>query len=177
MMLRTLLGLASCFFFIGAQATAPAWKEQKGSNCNWDDGWYKRNGAMTEAKCKETCQNTPTPAEITGGKNSYKKCNAIAHKTGDCTTYGGCKITQGKTWGYVYSELLSSVPTTYASTGACFHGDGALLLESGATKKFSELRIGDVITTSNGQGVFSFSPVLFLPHKNNTEAAAFLSLT
>ena len=63
------------------------------------------------------------------------------------------------------------------STGACFHGDGALLLDSGATKKFSELSIGDVIKTSNGQGVFSFSPVLSLPHKNNTEAAAFLSLT
>jgi len=65
----------------------------------------------------------------------------------------------------------------HASTGACFHGDGTLLLESGATKKFSELSIGDVIKTSNGQGVFSFSPVLSLPHKNNTEAAAFLSLT
>jgi len=61
--------------------------------------------------------------------------------------------------------------------GACFHGDGTVLLESGSSKRFSELSIGDVIATSDGQGGFSFSPILKLPHKNNNEPAAFLTLT
>jgi len=61
--------------------------------------------------------------------------------------------------------------------GACFHGGGTVLLESGSPKHFSELSLGDRIKTSDGQGGFSFSPVLVLPHKNNSEPAAFLTLT
>jgi len=61
--------------------------------------------------------------------------------------------------------------------GACFHGNGSVLLESGASKPFSELSLGDVIKTSDGEGQFSFNPVLTLPHANNTEPAAFLTLT
>ena len=61
--------------------------------------------------------------------------------------------------------------------GACFHGDGTVLLESGSSKRFSELSLGERIKTSDGRGGFSFSPVLTLPHANNTEPAAFLTLT
>jgi hypothetical protein len=60
--------------------------------------------------------------------------------------------------------------------GACFHGNGPVLLESGALKPFSELSLGDVIKTSDGEGQFSFNPVLTLPHDRNTEPAAFLTL-
>jgi len=52
-----------------------------------------------------------------------------------------------------------------------------VLLESGNSKRFSELNIGDVIRTSDGEGAFSFSPVLTLPHAANSEHAAFLNLT
>jgi hypothetical protein len=51
-----------------------------------------------------------------------------------------------------------------------------VLLESGTSKPFSELSLGDVIKTSDGEGKFSFSPVLTLPHAKNTEPAAFLTL-
>jgi hypothetical protein len=61
-------------------------------------------------------------------------------------------------------------------SGACFHGNGTVLLESGASIPFSEVRLGDVIKTSDGEGNFSFSPVLTLPHDKNTEPAAFLTL-
>eukprot|EP00613_Pedinella_sp_CCMP2098_P030587 CAMPEP_0171731224 /NCGR_PEP_ID=MMETSP0991-20121206/28806_1 /TAXON_ID=483369 /ORGANISM="non described non described, Strain CCMP2098" /LENGTH=103 /DNA_ID=CAMNT_0012326201 /DNA_START=475 /DNA_END=783 /DNA_ORIENTATION=+ len=64
-----------------------------------------------------------------------------------------------------------------ADTGACFHGDGTVLLESGSSKRFSELSLGERIKTSDGRGGFSFNPVLSLPHVNNTEPAAFLTLT
>jgi len=62
-------------------------------------------------------------------------------------------------------------------TGACFHGSSTVSLSSGASKRFSDLDLGDVIKTSDGQGHFAFNPVLTLPHKlNNSEAAAFLTL-
>jgi len=62
--------------------------------------------------------------------------------------------------------------------GACFHGDGTVLLESGSSKRFSEVILGDIIKTSDGEGRFSFNPVLNLPHNaNNSEPAAFITLT
>jgi len=61
--------------------------------------------------------------------------------------------------------------------GACFHGDGAVLLESGSSKRLSELSLGERIKTSDGRGNFSFNPVLTLPHANNTEPAMFLTFT
>mmetsp|Transcript_79892 Transcript_79892/g.159514 ORF Transcript_79892/g.159514 Transcript_79892/m.159514 type:complete len:329 (+) Transcript_79892:34-1020(+) len=73
------------------------------------------------------------------------------------------------------------VPDPYTSesedTGACFHGNGTVLLESGASKRLSEVNIGDRIKTSDDKGVYSFSPVVTLPHKKNTEPALFLTLT
>jgi hypothetical protein len=61
--------------------------------------------------------------------------------------------------------------------GSCFHGDSTVLLESGSSKRLSELSLGESIKTSDGRGNFSFHPVLTLPHANNTEPAVFLTLT
>jgi hypothetical protein len=74
-------------------------------------------------------------------------------------------------------DVACTIPDTDVLTGgSCFHGNGTVLLESGSTKHFFELSVGDVIRTSDEKGVFSFSPVVTLPHKENTEPAAFLSL-
>ena len=63
----------------------------------------------------------------------------------------------------------------YSPPGSCFHGDGTVLLESGKSKRLSELSLGERIKTNDGRGGFSFNPVLTLPHANNTEPAAFLT--
>jgi hypothetical protein len=79
--------------------------------------------------------------------------------------------------------VVSSGTKTYGEYGycedhgACFHADGTAMLESGESKRFSDLSIGDVIRTSDGEGAFSFSPVLTLPHAANSETATFLNLT
>jgi len=72
----------------------------------------------------------------------------------------------------VFSLLLAMLP----NTGACFHGNGTVLLQSGATKPFSELIIGEFIKTYDAEGKLSFSPIKTLPHANNNEPAAFLAL-
>mmetsp|Transcript_41208 Transcript_41208/g.76267 ORF Transcript_41208/g.76267 Transcript_41208/m.76267 type:complete len:299 (-) Transcript_41208:170-1066(-) len=61
--------------------------------------------------------------------------------------------------------------------GSCFHASGAATLESGASKKMSELSLGDVVQIADEEGKISFSQVLLLPHKKNDELATFLNLT
>jgi len=68
------------------------------------------------------------------------------------------------------------VSATAPNNGACFHGNGTVLLESGASKRFSELIIGEIIKTYDAEGNFSFAPIKKLPHANNNEPAAFLTL-
>jgi hypothetical protein len=72
---------------------------------------------------------------------------------------------------------IYSVDVCNYDNGACFHGEGEVMLESGSPKRLSELTLGDRIKTSNGHGSFSFNSVLTLPHSNNSEPAAFLTLT
>jgi len=67
-------------------------------------------------------------------------------------------------------------PTALPATGACFHSNGTVLLQSGAYKPLSELIIGEFIKTYDAEGKFSFSPIKTLPHANNDEPAAFLTL-
>jgi hypothetical protein len=74
-------------------------------------------------------------------------------------------------------SVIYSIDLCKYESGACFHGDGTVLLESGSSKRLSELSLGERIKTSDGRGGFSFNPVLTLPHANNTEPAAFLTLT
>jgi len=124
--------------------------------------WYYIHVSPSANVC--TCENgTPTSATGAGGE----LCETDEDE--DCST---CDED------YDISETAAAgTLSTCAAPGACFHGDGTLLLESGATKKFSELALGERIKTTDGQGRFSFSSVLTLPHKNNTEPAAFVALT
>jgi len=75
------------------------------------------------------------------------------------------------------AALIYSIDICTSGPGSCFHGDGTVLLESGSSKRLSELSLGERIKTSDGRGGFSFNPVLILPHANNTEPAVFLTLT
>jgi len=50
-------------------------------------------------------------------------------------------------------------------------------MQSGASKSFADVVIGDRILTANAQGELSFSDVVFLPHAANKEVATFAELT
>jgi len=62
------------------------------------------------------------------------------------------------------------------NNGACFHGNGTVLLQSGQSKRISGLSIGDIIQTGDAKGKISFFPITNLPHANNNEPAAFVTL-
>eukprot|EP00613_Pedinella_sp_CCMP2098_P034643 CAMPEP_0171727302 /NCGR_PEP_ID=MMETSP0991-20121206/26228_1 /TAXON_ID=483369 /ORGANISM="non described non described, Strain CCMP2098" /LENGTH=333 /DNA_ID=CAMNT_0012321045 /DNA_START=26 /DNA_END=1027 /DNA_ORIENTATION=- len=91
---------------------------------------------------------------------------------------GGAVCTDAQDTSTVVARCCADTESSAAcSTGSCFHGNGTVLLESGASKRLSEVNIGDRIKTSDDKGVYSFSPVVTLPHKKNTEPALFLTLT
>lgn len=64
-----------------------------------------------------------------------------------------------------------------AAEATCFSGSDSVTMQSGASKSFAEVVIGDRILTANAQGELSFSDVVFLPHAANKEVATFAELT
>ena len=108
--------------------------------------------------------------------------------TNDCTTTSlsttGCSLTSGGSYvrGLCYSVTYSSSSSstvTYSSTssssssqGACFSGEDTVILESGATRLFSELAIGDKVQTTEAKGALSFSNVVALPHAVNKKISS-----
>jgi len=73
--------------------------------------------------------------------------------------------------------ICQPAPAPPGDAGSCFHASGAATLESGASKKMSELSLGDVVQIADEEGKLSFSQILLLPHKKNNELATFLNLT
>jgi hypothetical protein len=75
--------------------------------------------------------------------------------------------------------LLTEIRLETSST-SCFHGNGAVQLESGPARRFADVKVGDRILTCNtcdSREDFSFSEVTKLPHATNNEPATFLTLT
>ena len=103
---------------------------------------------------------------------------SVAHVTTDAPYNDGdtIKLTE---LDHVAAIIYSIDICNYIqpNAGSCFHGDGTVLLESGLSKRLSELSLGERIETCDGRGAFAFNPVLILPHENNTEPAVFLTLT
>ena len=122
------------------------------------------NEAWTESEIVDRCLRTCVDASDPNLFGLWLDDTGTDHSANDNTAQ-------------VVSDETANGEYGYCEDGACFHADGTVMLESGESKRFSELSIGDVIRTSDGEGAFSFSPVLTLPHAANSETATFLNLT
>lgn len=88
-------------------------------------------------------------------------------------------------YGKISTSTCSSIGSTYplsckastATEATCFSGLDTVTLESGASKSFADVVIGDRILTADAEGELSFSDVVFLPHATNKELATFAELT
>jgi hypothetical protein len=126
--------------------------------------------AWTESKIVDRCHRTCVDA-------SDPNLFGLWYDTEGTTTVSTDHSGNGNTAEVVSDETANGEYGYCEDHGACFHADGTVLLESGESKRFLELNIGDVIRTSDGEGAFSFNTVLTLPHAANSEHAAFLNLT
>ena len=93
-------------------------------------------------------------------------CTVTASSPTTCTALGDGTSFKGQ----CYSASSSS------SDDVCFSGDDSVTLESGATKLFSELVIGDNVQTADANGALSFSNVVALPHAVNNKLASFVNV-
>ncbi len=69
-----------------------------------------------------------------------------------------------------------SAPTVTKRRVECFAGSDSVLIKSGQQKLLSDVEIGDVVLTSNNNGILSYSPVIALPHKRNYYETDFIQI-
>ena len=60
---------------------------------------------------------------------------------------------------------------------ACFAGSETLYMESGDVKAISDVRVGDRVLSADAAGRTSYSDVVFVPHRANSDDALFTHIT
>lgn len=168
-------------------ANSNVWVATK-STTNGNGPWECINGVTSYVKwaLNEPSYDSGGPDCVEMGVPQQGFASYSKMMTASCDSARTCACEQCQPGEYSTStSCVAYQPTGYptsfptpspSSPGSCFHGDGALILKSGEIKKFSELSLGDEIKTSNGLGGFTYSSILTLPHKNNTEPALFVTL-
>ena len=103
----------------------------------------------------------------------------------DCTGSSAVQVaTMGQclTGSYgneVYSSSSSSTSSksTFGKLKACFAGSETLSLESGEVRAISDVRVGDRVLAADAGGRTSYSDVVFVPHRANSDDALFTHIT
>ena len=73
------------------------------------------------------------------------------------------------------SSQIASSRTT--STKLCFAGSETLHLESGEVRAISDVRVGDRVLSADATGRTSYSDVVYVPHRANSDDALFTHIT
>jgi len=186
-MLRYYLVLVLCFFH-GATADTGWVLGDQGADCG-------ATCAKTERVCSGAEGATLTTNELVGAAFAEAGYTCLSYH--DPRDYAGTPFSKETTGDDCAPFIASSskisscsenaaghhTPLCYCKdvspndAGSCFHASGTATLESGASKKMSELSLGDVVQIADEEGNLSFSQILMLPHKKNDELATFLNLT
>ena len=96
---------------------------------------------------------------------------------------GQCDI--GKKRNKLYSTTAGSSATPASTTSssssgkekACFAGSETLSLESGEVRAISDVRVGDRVLAADAAGRTSYSDVVYVPHRANSDDALFTHIT
>jgi hypothetical protein len=68
-------------------------------------------------------------------------------------------------------------PTSSSADKACFAGSETLHLESGEVRAISDVRVGDRVLSADAAGRTSYSDVVYVPHRANSDDALFTHIT
>ena len=88
--------------------------------------------------------------------------------------------------GDPYNEVYGSSSFTYTAPSSktlnselksCFAGSETLHLESGEVKSISDIKVGDRVLAADAAGRTSYSDVVFVPHRANSDDALFTHIT
>ena len=98
-----------------------------------------------------------------------------AFNTGICSIDSCFNIMYGFIASTTSSSQTASSRTT--STKSCFAGSETLHLESGEVRAISDVRVGDRVLSADAAGRTSYSDVVFMPHRANSDDAFFSHIT
>jgi Hint module len=71
----------------------------------------------------------------------------------------------------------SSSKSSEGNLKACFAGSETLSLESGEVRAISDVRVGDRVLSADAAGRTSYSDVVYVPHRANSDDALFTHIT
>ena len=115
-------------------------------------------------------------------KNSYSTSDCSGTSKPNEILVGGCVKVSDCYLKYSYSTYT---PTTSSSSSksssdkqnACFAGSETLSLESGEVRAISDVRVGDRVLAADAAGRTSYSDVVYVPHRANSDDALFTHIT
>ena len=108
-----------------------------------------------------------------------RNCTGIATTTFKTSPVGVC--VKGALFNY--DERINYRKASYtgyssdSAEKACFAGSETLSLESGEMRAISDVRVGDRVLSADAAGRTSYSDVVFVPHRANSDDALFTHIT
>ena len=78
---------------------------------------------------------------------------------------------------YTPTSSSSSSKSSIGNLKACFAGSETLSLESGEVRAISDIKVGDRVLSADAAGRTSYSDVVFVPHRVNSDDALFTHIT
>jgi Hint module len=98
---------------------------------------------------------------------------AITIVVGECI-----KVTEFTVkFGYSTYKPTSSSKSSADKLNACFAGSETLRLEAGEVRAISDVRVGDRVLSADAAGRTSYSDVVYVPHRANSDDALFTHIT
>ena len=93
---------------------------------------------------------------------------------------GQCYPTFNKNKKYsssTYTPPTSSSKSSVDNLKSCFAGSETVRLESGEVRAISDVRVGDRVLSADAAGRTSYSDVVYVPHRANSDDALFTHIT
>jgi predicted extracellular nuclease len=114
-------------------------------------------------------------------KNNYltSKCSGPSTSAGSVLVNNCASLPEYslKFSSSTYTPATSSSTSSADKLNACFAGSETLHLESGEVRAISDVRVGDRVLSADAAGRTSYSDVVFVPHRTNSDDALFSHIT
>ena len=115
-----------------------------------------------------------TYTEYTSSKNCTGPSTVQKHLMGECVIGSFYNLKHSSS---TYTPPTSSSKSSVDNLKSCFAGSETVRLESGEVRAISDVRVGDRVLSADAAGRTSYSDVVYVPHRANSDDALFTHIT
>ena len=115
----------------------------------------------------------PVGTNLELSKYATNNCSVI---TSFSAAAMGCYTASPYVVRYAYTSA-TSYSSSSSKRKSCFAGSETLHLESGEVRAISDVRVGDRVLAADAAGRTSYSDVVYVPHRANSDDAVFTHIT